>query len=157
MGIIDIPKDKYEKYLTFATLFDGVGYLGFTVFVYGLKIGYVWHDAGPILEFPPTKMNGYLNMILVTYAVCGVFLLRVAKDGVKKHPLLLSMNAWALQFAHNIAMCANMLVMPFEGNPSYVLYGVPANFWPFGDVPFLFLLWAINIYLMKKVFGSYCP
>ena len=84
-------------------------------------------------------------------------LLRAAKDGVKKHPLLLSMNAWALQFAHNIAMCANMLVMPFGGDPSYVLGGVPANFWPFGDVPFLFLLWAVNIYLMKKVFGSYCP
>ena len=58
-------------------------------------------------------------------------------------------------------MCQFFLLLKLQGQRSstrsYVLYGVPANFWPFGDVPFLFLLWAINIYLMKKVFGSYCP
>ena len=38
---------------------------------------------------------------------------------------------------------------------NYVIMGVPANFLPFGDVPFLFLLWGLNVFLMKKVFGKY--
>ena len=62
-----------------ATAFDGLCYLGLSFFLYGLKIGYAWHDAGPIMGFP-IVLNGYLNMILATYAMCGVYLLRVAKD-----------------------------------------------------------------------------
>ncbi len=110
MGLIDTPRDKHVKWLTYATAFDGLSYLGFSLFVYGLKIGYAWHDAGPIMGFP-IIMNGYLNMILATYAACGVYLLRVAKDGVEKHQMLLSMNAWALQFTHGVMMCVNMLVV----------------------------------------------
>ena len=37
---------------------------------------------------------------------------------------------------------------------NYVLMGVPSNFLPFGDVPFLFALWALNVFLMKQVFGT---
>ena len=117
---------------------------------------FVWHDAGPIMSLP-IIMQGYLNMILCVYFAAGVFLIRVARSGVRKHPAILSMNAWALQFAHILAMCGNMLVMPFEGNKSYVLWDVPANFWPFGDVPFMTALCIINIYLIHKVFGSVCP
>tara|TARA_B110001469_G_C9564509_1_gene279987 strand:+ start:391 stop:555 length:165 start_codon:yes stop_codon:yes gene_type:complete len=50
-------------------------------------------------------------MILATYAVCGVYLLKVARDGVKKHQMLISMNTWALQFTHNVMMCLNMFVV----------------------------------------------
>ena len=190
----DNEKYKAKKWLTYATAFDGLGYMGFSIFCYGLKIGYVWHDAGPILS-SPTHMNGYLNMILVTYGVFGWHLLKASLDDVENHKSLLSANAWALQFAHNLAMCGNMLFvrsphgqapsaqparcgqmhslplhlralprrvallrpssqMDYEGRDEYKIMGVPANFWPFGDVPFLFLLWAINVYLMKKVFGT---
>jgi|TARA_B110001469_G_C9564509_1_gene279986 hypothetical protein len=58
MGLIELPKDKYEKWLTLAIAFDGIGYIGFSLFCYGLKIGYAWHDAGPIMGFP-IIMNGY--------------------------------------------------------------------------------------------------
>lgn len=148
--------NKYQRWLTIATLFDGLGYIGFAPFVYVLKIGYVWHDAGPILGFP-IIMQGYLNMILCVYFAVGIFLVRIAVLGVYKYPAVLSLNAWALQFAHLFAMCANMLVLPFEGNDSYILLGVPANFWPFGDVPFMATLCGVNLYLLYKVFGSVCP
>ena len=153
MGIIEIPKDSNEKLLTYATLFDAVGYMGFAPFVYFLKIGYVWHDAGPILGFP-IHLNGYLNMILAVYFVAGIYLLRVAKDGVKKHAMVLSLNAWGLQFIHMVMMGINCLILPFDG---YSLWGIPANILPFGDIPFVAMLFTINIFLMKKVFGSYCP
>jgi hypothetical protein len=58
-----------------------------------------------------SPVAGYLNMILATYAVCGVYLLKVARDGVKKHQMLISMNTWALQFTHNVMMCLNMFVV----------------------------------------------
>ena len=153
MGLIDIPKDSNEKYLTIATIVEGVGYISFAPMVYGLKIGYVWHDAGPILGFP-IKTNGYLNMILCVYFTVGIFLLRTAKAGVKKNALLLSMNAWALQFTHAVAMLVNMFFLPFEG---YTLWGYPANILPFGDIPFVFMLFFLNIVLFKKVFGTICP
>jgi hypothetical protein len=156
MGIMELPNNKYERWLTISTLVDGAGYIGFAPFVYFVKIGYVWHDAGPILGFP-IVMQGYLNMILCVYFVVGLFLLRIAQKGVRKYPAILSLNAWALQFAHLVAMCGNMLVGPFEGNPAYVLYGIPANFWPFGDVWFMAALCAINVYLLHKVFNHACP
>ena len=37
--------DKYERWLTLLTFFDGLGYMGFAPIVYFVKIGYVWHDA----------------------------------------------------------------------------------------------------------------
>ena len=88
------------------------------------------------------------------YFVVGIYLLRVAKEGVKKHPMLLSMNAWALQGAHGLMMALNLTFMPFEG---YSLWGLPGNILPFGDIPFIFMLFGLNIYLFKKVFGTVLP
>ena len=46
--------------------FEAINLWIFTLYVYGLKWGYVWHDAGPVFSLP-IKQNGYLNMILFVY------------------------------------------------------------------------------------------
>ena len=45
MGIIATKKD--DTLYSYFLKFEAINYWIFTLYVYGLKWGYVWHDAGP--------------------------------------------------------------------------------------------------------------
>ena len=77
MGIIATKKD--DTLYSYFLKFEAINYWIFTLYVYGLKWGYVWHDAGPVFGLP-IKQNGYLNMILFVYHGVGYYLWKASND-----------------------------------------------------------------------------
>ena len=99
MGIIATKKD--DTLYSYFLKFEAINYWIFTLYVYGLKWGYVWHDAGPVFGLP-IKQNGYLNMILFVYHGVGYYLWKASND-IDKYKEVLSMNTTCLIGLHHRA------------------------------------------------------
>jgi len=151
MGLISSGMGRHETYLTYVTLALGFMYPCFVIVAYTLKMGYAWHDAGPIFGLP-IKGDPYMNMILSIYSVLGLFYIRAAREGIKAHASLISFSIWA-NFAHGLVMLMTVLLGFYEA-PYYIL-GLPANISPIGDVPFIFIISSVQLYLFKKTFGVF--
>jgi len=151
-----IVDPSYKKYLDLFTVLNGVIYCLLGVFVYGWKFGFVWHDAGkPFFQEWPTEFNGYLNMIVTTYFVLGVFMITAGRDGCENHKSLLAFNMWGANLGHNVGMIWSFATMGYNA-PYYWPYpNVPANISPIGDISALGLLFCIDLFLFKKVFGTF--
>lgn len=142
-------KNTSATYLGYVLVVTGLVYCSLPLYCYGLKFGALWHNGGPVLGLP---VNGdpYLNMILASYFVLGVFLIAVRKQP-DQHQSLLCFNIWGANMAHNLAMIYAAL---FYYEAPYKFFGLPANISPIGDIPALLMLFMLNLYFYKRVFGK---
>lgn len=156
MGIIATKKD--DTLYSYFLKFEAINYWIFTLYVYGLKWGYVWHDAGPVFGLP-IKQNGYLNMILFVYHGVGYYLWKASND-IDKYKEVLSMNTTCLIGLHLFSMCFNMVSIGYDNDlgflgPYTFIAGIPPNFSPIGDVFVFVLFLAINVFFFKRKFGTF--
>jgi len=136
--------------LGYALFINGVVYCGLPVYAYGLKFGALWHDGGPVLSLPIIG-DPYLNMILSSYFVLGLFLISIYKNP-QDHQSLICFNIWGANLAHNLAMVYAAL---FYYEAPYRFFGLPANFSPIGDIPALLMLFVLVLFFYKRAFGKY--
>jgi len=139
-----------ETKFGYVLLANGFIYCGLPLYTYGLKYGALWHNGGPVLGLPVIG-NPYLNMILGSYFVLGLFLIAVSKDPTQ-HKSLLCFNIWGANMAHNLAM---IYAAAFYFEAPYTFFGLPANISPIGDIPALLMFFMLNLYFYKQVFGTY--
>lgn len=160
MDIYDIDNVWLTR-LSLALRLEGALFASFWLLAYTMKFGMVWHDAGP--PFGPTTFSCYFNMILSVYFVLGLYLFQIAKNPVQ-HQALIGFLIWS-SVAHLIMLIACVL---FDDTPSYAgptIMGIdlPArvmgiahwqNVSPVGDVPLLAIITFLDMYLVRKAFGS---
>jgi hypothetical protein len=116
------------KYLRFSLLVIGSI---FTFIVYPLTIlwpsGWAWH----------TGQSEYLTMIIGIYATLGIFLLIASKDPLG-HRSLIWFTVWS-SVVHGGIMAVQAIA-----NPEHIGH-------LYGDVPGLFLVAGVLVWLMAKV------
>lgn len=160
--MMSVPEDYWMSKLKLALKVEGVLFSTFWLLAYTMKFGMVWHDAGP--PFGETTFSWYFNMILAVYAVLGLYLFKISKDPIL-HRALIGFLIWS-SIAH---LAVLIFCVIFDDTPSYSgptimgvdfpkhVFGIAhwQNLSPFGDVPLMFIITGVDMFLTYKVFGSF--
>jgi len=163
--LLDTPANPSLKWYSYFLKFEGVLCITFAAPVYLGKFGFVWHDCGPPLSTDIT-VSSYLNMICTIYFVLGFYLFKASFDP-EANKSLLGFATWGGLFAHAVVMIPAVFLdtTPVYSGPwigsEYVgdipptMFGLTQYAHLFVDIPFLLMMWLINLIFAKKCFGSF--
>jgi len=170
MGLMDAPPEEWMSRLSLALKVEAVLFMTFWFLAYTVKFGMVWHEgAGAPFQPPFFKFDSpatwLFNMILAVYAVLGFYMFKAA-DKPAENKAFIGFWIWGALVAHLIILILTVLLDDtpvFDGTESFLGMALPQrmmgiahwpNVSPVGDVWLLVIFSSLDIFLVKKVFGT---